>query len=227
MLPTGSGGSGAGLLEKRLFASSGLGLADSVSLIGDYNHSIEDSMLLDSDAEWHNNHASDPGSATLSLVDSVGLIMEMLRPCESTMTLTDSVHVILDGYHPGGGTSTLAITANETVLVGQPVYVSGNNTINLASASSLSEAQAIGLVEVGATANGTANVLTDGTINQADWTSVIGSTNLTPGSVYFLSTTSGKMSTTPPTGDGETVVTIGVAITTTKFDIEVNEVAIL
>jgi len=35
------------------------------------------------------------------------------------------------------------------------------------------------------------------------------------------------MSTTPPTGDGEVVVTMGIAVTTTKFDIEVNEVAVL
>lgn len=234
MLPTGSGSS-IGLLEKRLLAVSSLGLDQSVSYLGDWLRYASDYMLLDNDADWHNNHANDPATHTLSVLDVATFAMDRARSIESEMNLTDYAHASLDGYHPpvtGNGTgdpdlSKHEVTANETVLVGQPVYVSGNNTVNLADASSVNTADAIGLVLIGATVNETATILTEGSVNQADWTSVIGSASLSPGSLYFLDTTVGKMSVTAPNVDGQVVVKLGTAITTTKFDIEVNKVAIL
>jgi hypothetical protein len=235
MIPTNGIGSGAGLLEKRVLATSSLALMGSATQYGDKNKSLWDAMNLLDLADAHNNHGEDPATDTLALSDSATLTMEMLRPVESAMALTDYAHASLDGYHPpgsgnGSGDPDLSlheVTANETVLVGQPVYISGNNTINLANAADLTESKAVGLVQVGATANGTANILTEGSVNQADWTNVIGSTNLTPGAAYFLGTTAGTMSTAPPTTDNHVVVTMGTAVTTTEFDIEVNEVAIL
>jgi len=234
MVPLGASATGVGTTEKRLNVFSWMGLDDEVISYGDKNKSLWDTMLMSDAAEWHNNHGEDPGISTLNMSDSATLTMEMLRPCESTLNLTDYAHACLCGYHPpgtgNGGDVDLSkheMTANETVLVGQPVYVSGNNTINLADASDSTAARAIGLVLTGATANGTANVLTEGSVNQADWTSVIGSAALTPGATYFLGTTPGTMSTTPPTTDNHVVVTMGTALTTSKFDIEVNEVAIL
>jgi len=233
MVPTGSG-TGAGLLEKRLGVFSWLGLSDGVTLIGDYNHSIQDPISLGSDATPHLNHASDPAAHTMAVTDVASFSMVRDRPLTDTLVFDDYAHATLEGYHPPGGggggdpdLSLHSVTANETVLVGQPIYISGNNTINLASATDTTTAQSVGLVVIGATAGSTANILTEGSVNQADWTNVIGTTLLTPGSVYFLSTSAGQMVTAPPTGDGETVVTMGTAITTTKFDIEVNEIAIL
>jgi len=234
MLPTG-GGSGVGLLEKRLLAVSSLGLDQAVSYLGDWLRYTSDYMLLDQDADLHNNHASDPATHTLSVLDIATFAMDRARSIESVMSLTDYAHASLDGYHPPGtgnetGDPDLSkhdVTANETVLVGQPVYVSGNNTVNLADASSVNTSDAIGLVLAGASANETATILTEGSVNQADWTNVIGATSLSPGSLYFLDTTAGKMSTTAPSVDGQVVVKMGTAITITKFDIEVNKVAIL
>jgi hypothetical protein len=120
--------------------------------------------------------------------------------------------------------SSYDVTANETVAVGQPTYISGNNTVNLADASLSSTANVLGLVSVGASASNTATVLSEGSVNQADWTSVIGTTNLTPGSVYYLSGTTGKMTTTKPTGGADVIIQLGTAVSVTKFNIEVQEV---
>jgi hypothetical protein len=227
MLPTGSRSSGTGLLEKRVFASSGLGLVDSVSWIGDRNFSVDDTLDLDSVVDWHNNHGNDPATDTLGISDSVDFNIDRTPSLTSNLLLQDHVHAVLEGYHPSGGSSEFDAIAGETVFVGQPVYVVSNNTVNLADASDTTMAKAIGFVTQSATANTAVVVQTDGLFELANWEAIIGAISLTPGSTYFLSTVTGQMSTTPPTGDGDTVVTMGTAVSTTKFDIEVNEVAIL
>jgi hypothetical protein len=201
-------------------------MSDTVDLIGEYNHDVQDPMDFSSDTVWHNNHGEDPATHSLGVGDVVGFNMDRSRSLESPISFTSAVHVTLDGYHPPGSgdgdpdLSQYQMTANETVVVGQPVYISGDNTINLADADTEPTSQVFGLVSVGATANGTANVLSEGSVNQADWTSVIGTTLLTPGSLYYLSSTAGQMTTTKPTGSG---VQVGRAVTTTKFDIETND----
>lgn len=214
-----------GQVEKRLLASSGLGLSDTVDLTGEYNHDVQDLISLSSDLVWHNNHGEDPATHSLGVADAVGFNMGRSRSLESPITFTSAVHVALDGYRPpgsGGGDPDLSqyeMTANETVVVGQPIYISGDNTINLADADTEVTLQVFGVVSLGASANGTANVLSEGSVNQVDWSSVIGTTNLTPGSLYYLSSTAGQMTTSKPASNG---VQVGRAVTATKFDIEVN-----
>jgi hypothetical protein len=223
MLPSGSGS--PGLLEKRVLASSALGLTHEASQFGDKNKSLADTMLLDDDVDLHNNHANDPATDTLNLADAAVFNADWNRPLETVMSLTGTAHAVLEGYQ--SPPNEHKVTANETVVTGQPVFMSGNNTVNLADATTVATANVVGFISSGATANNIATMLTEGHIVLADWTSVIGSASLTPGATYFLDTTKGQMTTTPPTTDGNVVVTLGIAITTAKFDIEVNEVAIL
>jgi len=229
LIPTSEG---VGLVEKRLGTYSNIGLSDVADFVGDFNHSASSVILLDDDADGHLNHGQDPATDTLNFLSVASQVMDKARDLESDLDLSDYAHASLDGYHPpgtgnGSGDPDLSqhdVTANETVAVGQPIYISGNETVNLANATSVNTANAIGLVLEGATANGTATILTEGSVNQADWTTVTGTANLTPGSVYFLDTTAGKMTTTPPSGSGNVVVALGTAINITKFDIEVNEI---
>ena len=224
-VPTGTGL--AGLLEKRVHVYSYLGLTGAATFIGDFNHFVYEDLLLSDAATPHNNHASDPGSSNLSLTQSAGFNMDRLRGLSDALTLTQHVHVTLDGYRDSIPPGQYDLTANETVVVGNVVYVSGDNTVNLGDASALATSHVIGLVIQAASAGDVTIVRTDGEVSQSDWTSVTGAATLTPGAEYYLSTTAGQMTTTPPSGDGEAVVRLGVAITTTKFDIEVNEIAVL
>jgi len=224
---------GVGLLEKRVLATSGLGLSDSAAFLGDFSRSAQNILTLNSVTGWHNNHANDPASQNLAFSDFTTFNMDRERSVENTLSLSDFVHAALDGYAPpggGGGDPDLSkhdLTANQNVAAGQPVYISDNSTINLANAGASSTSIVLGLVSVGATATNTATVLSEGIVTLSDWTSVIGTATLTPGSIYYLSTTAGQMATTPPTGNSDVVVRLGIALTTNTIDIEVNNVLTL
>lgn len=215
-----------GLLEKRVLATSGLGLTDAVDLIGEYNHYVEDPMTIGSDLGHHNNHGEDPATDPLSIVDDISFNMDRARGVEDTVTFGNHVHIALDGYQPPGAGSH-SMTANETLLAGHAVYVSANNTVNLADADALETSHVLGLASANASANSAATVLSVGSLTLPDWTSVTGSANLVPGAVYYLSTTPGNLTLVPPVGTNDVVVRLGLAITTTKFEIEVNEVVTL
>lgn len=217
----------AGLKEKRVLAHSSLTLAHEATQIGDRTQSADSDLLLDHSTEWHNNHGDDPGDSTLTFAHEAAAVLDLPRSCQSTLAFSQFVHAVLEGYPSSSIDHTLDVLAGETIHAGAPAYIVSNNTANLASATGLVKSRVVGLATQAATVNAATIVQTDGSVTLADWTAVIGTTSLTPGSVYFLHTTDGQMSTTPPTGDGDVVVTMGVAVTTTKFDIEVNEVAVL
>jgi hypothetical protein len=222
---------GVGLLEKRVIATSGLGLSDSATFLGEFSRPAQNILTFNSATEWHNNHANDPASQNITFSDFTTFNMDRERSAENTLSLTDFVHAALDGYTPPGGgggdpdLSKYELTANQNVAAGQPVYVSGNSTINLANAGNSSTSQVLGLVSVGASATNTATVLSEGSVNLADWTAIAGTTNLTPGNLYYLSTTVGHITTTAPSAPTDTVVKIGIAVSTSKIDIEINEVS--
>lgn len=217
---------GAGLLEKRETLVSTLALAQDVIHTGDWQHSADDVLLLDDEAGSHVNHADDPGGSTLTLTDDAAFNMERLRGLTDALALDDFVHVALDGV-AAPPPSIFYMTANETINVGQPVYVSAADTVNLADADTLNTSHVLGLAVTDATANATVTVHTDGKVERSDWTAIAGTANLVAGAVYYLSTAAGQLTITPPTGDGDHVVRCGVAINTTTIDIEINEVAIL
>ena len=217
----------AGLKEKRLLASSSLSLVHTVSQIGNWARAAENGLLLEHSAEWHNNHGEDPGDSTLNFAQEATVVLDLPRACESTLALSHFVHAVLEGYHAPCTNHTLDTLAGESVYVGAPAYIVSNNTVNLASATGPTKSRTVGLITQAASVSDATIVQTDGSVDIANWTAVIGTASLTPGSVYFLHTADGQMRTTPPTGDGDVVVTMGIAVTTTKFDIEVNEVAVL
>jgi len=225
---------GAGLIEKREILVSALALQQTLVHTGDWQHSADSLLLLDGEATSHVNHESDSGDSTLNLSDDALFNMDRLRGLSDTLTLSDFAHVCLCGYTaPSGGGSgdtyldRHTVTANETIVIGQPVYISGNNTTNLADADNIATSHVLGLAETNGTANGTMNVLSDGRITQSDWSSVVGSTSLTPGAQYYLSTSAGQLTTTPLFGISDAVVTCGTAVNTTTLDIEINEIAVL
>ena len=219
-----------GRTEKRLQASSGLDLSHAVAYVGEWDREADSILMLADEANVHNNHVNDPTSDTMNMSQSAGFNMVRPRSTSDTMNIIDHVHVCLCGYTPGGGDTYLdrhSLTANETIAIAQPVYISGNNTVNLADADSINTSRVLGLAETAGTANNTMNVLSSGTVTKADWTSVAGSATLTPGAIYYLSTTAGQLTTTPPSGDGDVVVSCGLALTTTKLDIEISEGVVL
>lgn len=108
----------------------------------------------------------------------------------------------------------IVATFDATAVVGQPVYVTGVNTVDLADADSRATARVAGLVFTAASAGNEGAYLAAGRITQANWTGVTGTVSLMPGSLYCLSGTAGQLTTTPPSAAGQVVVQCGVALNT-------------
>lgn len=215
-----------GLLEKRVSLYTPLILGDAVSFIGDFNHSADSDLDLVDVVASHNNHASDPGSVALSLTQNATFNWSRSRGILDVLALSDHAHAYLLGLGGGGGgdpdLSKHTATFDSTMVVGQPIYVSGNNTVDLAKADNVTTAEAVGLVLTGATAGDDGEWIAEGSVVKLDWTAITGSAALTPGSTYYLSEiTAGMLSASAPTTRGNYVVRVGKALSTTKIDIEI------
>ena len=110
------------------------------------------------------------------------------------------------------------------ITIGQPVYIQGANTVDLALADAKATSGVIGLVSdasIDSSAVGT--ILTDGILTSTDWTAVVGAATLTVGSVYFLSdVAAGTLTTTAPTTTGSFVTRVGTAISTTTLEVTIS-----
>ncbi len=105
------------------------------------------------------------------------------------------------------------------VAAGQPLYQPADGgPVQLARADAAATAGVVGLASHGAAAGSHGNSQYGGLLQltTAQWDAVTGgSGGLAPGSSYFLSpTTAGHLTTTSPSGGGQYVVPIGIALST-------------
>lgn len=114
------------------------------------------------------------------------------------------------------------VTFPSTTLAGQPVYVSGNNAVSPADADTVATSRVVGLASRDVLAGGTGGFTMGGVVELADWTDVTGSATLTAAAQYFLSSTAGQLTTTPPTAVGKVVVQVGIALSTTRLAVEID-----
>jgi len=132
------------------------------------------------------------------------------------------------GICEGGGGTPISAIFDSNTSEGMIIYISGDGNVDLARADVISTSRAVGFATEDVLATVTGTYITEGQIEKTDWTSVIGTTLLTPGAVYFLDeTTEGTMSTTAPEVTGESSVRLGRALTTEIFDIEISQPVLL
>jgi hypothetical protein len=115
-----------------------------------------------------------------------------------------------------------ALEVDETVAIGQPVYVKATSHIGLSNASALSTARVCGLATQNALATFACAFLPSGKLTLSDWTAATGSTTLTAGSDYFLSETLGLLTTSSPVTAGSCALRVGKALTTLTMKIEIS-----
>ncbi|MEX0271213.1 hypothetical protein AB3R30_18915 [Leptolyngbyaceae cyanobacterium UHCC 1019] len=122
--------------------------------------------------------------------------------------------------------ATLTNGSGSSVPIGTPVYISAASACQPSRANASGTAKVIGLVaatSVAAAATGA--IRKDGTLvgTTAQWDAITGQTGgLTPGATYFLSeATAGRLTTTAPTTGW--VLSIGTALSTTDFEIQIGE----
>lgn len=107
---------------------------------------------------------------------------------------------------------------------GNVVYVSGPGEVTAAQADDATEARVLGLVmDASVIAEAPATVQVSGVFTQSTtlWDAVAGTTGgLTPGAYYYLSAaTPGELTETAPSTEGQYVVTVGLALSTTEMQI--------
>lgn len=120
---------------------------------------------------------------------------------------------------------------NETggaLVRGTPVYVPAAGEIAKAQANAQATMKVFGLVADASIADASAGaVQTDGNLvaSTAEWDAITGETGgLTPNAVYFLSAAAaGMLTQTAPTTDGQFVVRVGTALSTTELEISFGQ----
>jgi len=115
------------------------------------------------------------------------------------------------------------------ITVGQPVYVDGAGTVDLAIGDAIGTSKVAGLVIDASIAAATAGKIRhSGIVTSTDWTAVTGAAALTPGARYYLSKdTAGQLTTTAPTAVGEVVCAIGMALSTEDMLVEIERPVLL
>lgn len=113
------------------------------------------------------------------------------------------------------------------IVIGQPVYVDGAGTVDLAQADILGTSNVLGLVADTSIAAATpGGIQTDGnlTATTGEWDVVTGQVGgLTAGVKYFLDpATAGMLTTTATTTLGEVVAPVGTAMSTTEMEITIS-----
>ena len=124
-------------------------------------------------------------------------------------------------FMPSGvGGDTRTVTAGETLAAGDLIYL--NSTPEALKADANSDAKAaIGFVQSGITAAATGTAYFGSGM-------ITGLSSLTPGAKYYLSaTTPGGITATKPSGAGDIIQQIGVAVSTTELYFEPQDAILL
>lgn len=133
------------------------------------------------------------------------------------------------------GPAAFSFTAevDSDVLIGQPVYILATGHADLAlgavdTGGNFDTAISVAVASIDQTTGNIGTFIAGTILDQADWTSVIGSVNLTPGEDYFLDpSTPGMLTLTAPTADDEVVTRVGRAVTALKLIVDIEAPIVL
>lgn len=190
--------SATNVVERVLSASSTLAFTGDV---GDYYpESINNNLAFSSSVDWNKERP---------------LIIT------STLWLSDNVQVSGGQYY----SSKHEIFTDGIVFEGQAIYIkaTGHAAVTEADDAIKASVAGIALISGGGVMGGTLYYMTEGTLHLDSWVLATGSVDLTPGAPYYLGTTDGKITATPPTADGEFVVKVGRALNARALAIELGE----
>lgn len=122
-------------------------------------------------------------------------------------------------------------TADATLIAGAAVYQSAADHVNKAQANATSTSQVTGLAVAAITSGAAGGIQNNGilALTTAQWDAVAGTTGgLAFGTVYYLSAgTASFLTSTAPTTVGQTVVQVGVGVSTTEMLITTNPLVVL
>lgn len=124
-----------------------------------------------------------------------------------------------------GGRNALVSTVLGTTMVqpGMALAMTSSGELRLADPNQYATAVCVGLALTQASAGNSCTYTSDGEVNLADWSAITGQTALTPGARYFLNPTApGGLTAVCPTTSGVYAAPVGVALSTTLMEVEIN-----
>ena len=125
----------------------------------------------------------------------------------------------------GEGLVSYTLSANSSINPGMALYINNSGKVDKAIANSSSPSIVAGLSTSEASIDGGCQYKMEGLLELTDWTDAIenGSSVLSPGSFYYLSSSNaGKITPSPPSGAGNFVVQVGFAQSTTKLNLQIQ-----
>lgn len=122
--------------------------------------------------------------------------------------------------------------AAAAIVIGAPIYASAADTVKRAQANAKSTCKVAGLgLDPSIAAAGVGNIITGGILvaTTTQWDAVAGTTGgLVFNTYYFVDpATVGKITSTVPTTVGQVVSLIGIAISTTELELDIQPPTLL
>lgn len=123
-----------------------------------------------------------------------------------------------------------AVTNGESssaIVIGAPVYASAADTVKRAQANAKATSKLAGLgLDASVAAAATGNIITSGILiaTTTQWDAVAGTTGgLTFGTYYFVDPANpGKITSTAPTTAGQCVTLVGMALSATELELDIQ-----
>lgn len=113
-----------------------------------------------------------------------------------------------------------------TIKAGQPVAIHSSGVGIIRADATAPGKESIGIAMVDIAVGFAGAILVDGPMMLADWTDATGAVTLDPRAIYFLETTPGKLTTTPPAVPGNVLQRCGLELATNilsiKMDLPIN-----
>ena len=170
------------------------------------------------------------GDLAMTIADGGGVTFAQSATLanDATITLQDEGQVIFADDTPSADHSGTGIVVKMTALTGlgvmECVHIDSNGKLNEADADAVTTMPAIGIALEANSSGSDADVkiLTQGVVVDASW-------SFTPGADLFVGTTddAGAVTATAPSGSGDTVQKIGVALTSTSAFLNFNTTEVL
>lgn len=123
----------------------------------------------------------------------------------------------------GGLTDPFEAEGGDDIAKGMPVYLDLTGRLQKAQNNMVGTYQVAGLMLDDVLSGFTGQYISDGQIEQIDWTAVTGSSTLDKGAIYFLDEFAGQITTVAPTAAGQYVIRVGRAQSETILDIEISQ----
>tara|TARA_R100000700_G_scaffold17003_1_gene23269 strand:+ start:6188 stop:7213 length:1026 start_codon:yes stop_codon:yes gene_type:complete len=192
------------------------------AVFGDDVLLLSDSAVLKfgADSEATITHADDAGLT----FNSTTTFQDVVLADDKTITLADEGQLIFGDTAPSADHKAtgvvVSIASGESVTAFNAVYIRSDGEVGPADADAATSMPAIGVALESKSDGQATKILISGVLRDDTY-------NFTPGADLFIGTTAGEITATAPSGSGDTVQKIGVALTADSIYVNFNTTEVL